>query len=70
MNLFDIENMQLELSKLEDLTKKEGFWQNVELSTKTVKNMNEAEEMMQDKELKELAEEEYYSSKEKITSYS
>ena len=33
----------------------------------TVKNMNEAEEMMQDKELKELAEEEYYSSKEKIT---
>ena len=32
----------------------------------TVKNLNEAEEMMQDKELKELAEEEYYSSKEKL----
>ena len=32
----------------------------------TIKNMEEAEEMMQDKELKELAEEEYYSSKEKL----
>ena len=33
----------------------------------TLNNMNEAEEMMKDHELKELAEEEYYSSKEKIT---
>ena len=33
----------------------------------TIKNMEEAEEMMQDKELKELAEEEYYSSKEKLS---
>ena len=33
----------------------------------TINNMKEAEEMMQDKELKELAEEEYYSSKEKIS---
>lgn len=32
----------------------------------TIKNMEEAEEMMQDKELKELAEEEYYSAKEKL----
>ena len=32
----------------------------------TLNNMKEAEEMMQDKELKELAEEEYYSSKEKL----
>ena len=32
----------------------------------TLKNMQEAEEMMQDKEMKELAEEEYYSCKEKI----
>lgn len=32
----------------------------------TLKNMQEAEEMMQDKELKDLAEEEYYSSKEKL----
>lgn len=32
----------------------------------TKNNMQEAEEMMQDKELKELAEEEYYSSKEKL----
>ena len=32
----------------------------------TIKNMKEAEEMMQDKEMKELAEEEYYSCKEKI----
>ena len=33
----------------------------------TLNAMKEAEEMMQDKELKELAEEEYYSSKEKIS---
>ena len=33
----------------------------------TQKNMQEAEEMMQDKELKDLAEEEYYSSKEKLS---
>lgn len=33
----------------------------------TKKVMEEAQEMMQDKELKELAEEEYYSSKEKIS---
>ncbi len=32
----------------------------------TLKNMQEAEEMMQDKEMKELAEEEYYSCKDKI----
>ena len=32
----------------------------------TKNNMQEAEEMMQDKEMKELAEEEYYSSKEKL----
>ncbi|MBR0427167.1 MAG: peptide chain release factor 1 [Clostridia bacterium] len=32
----------------------------------TKKDMQEAEEMMQDKEMKELAEEEYYSSKEKL----
>ena len=34
---------------------------------KNINNMNEAEEMMQDKELKELAEEEYYSSKDKLS---
>ena len=33
----------------------------------TLKAMEEAKEMMNDKELKELAEEEYYSSKEKIS---
>lgn len=33
----------------------------------TINNMKEAEEMMNDSELKELAEEEYYSSKEKIS---
>ena len=32
----------------------------------TINNMKEAEEMMNDSELKELAEEEYYSSKEKL----
>ena len=32
----------------------------------TEKNMNEAKEMMEDKELKELAEEEYYSQKDKL----
>ena len=32
----------------------------------TIKSMKEAEEMMEDKEMKELAEEEYYSSKEKL----
>ena len=34
----------------------------------TINNMKEAEEMMNDSELKELAEEEYYSSKEKLAS--
>ena len=34
----------------------------------TIKNMKEAEEMMNDSELKELAEEEYYSSKERLAS--
>ena len=33
----------------------------------TVNNMKEAEEMMNDSELKELAEEEYYSSKDKLS---
>ena len=33
----------------------------------TINNMKEAEEMMNDSELKELAEEEYYSSKEKLS---
>ena len=33
----------------------------------TIKNMKEAEEMMNDSELKELAEEEYYSSKERLS---
>ena len=33
----------------------------------TIKAMQEAEEMMEDKEMKELAEEEYYSCKEKIS---
>ena len=33
----------------------------------TMKNMNEAKELMEDPEMKDLAEEEYYSSKEKIS---
>ena len=33
----------------------------------TLKNMEEAKEMMEDREMKELAEEEYYNSKDKIT---
>ena len=33
---------------------------------KTLSNMNEAKEMLEDKEMKELAEEEYYSCKEKL----
>ena len=33
----------------------------------TLKNMEEAKEMMEDREMKELAEEEYYTSKDKIT---
>ena len=50
-----------EHSSIEDVVFKYREYKN------TINNMKEAEEMMQDKELKELAEEEYYSSKEKIS---
>ena len=49
-----------EHSSIEDVVTKYREYKN------TLNNMKEAEEMMQDKELKELAEEEYYSSKEKL----
>ena len=50
-----------EHSAIEDVVFKYREYKN------TINNIKEAEEMMQDKELKELAEEEYYSSKEKIS---
>ena len=50
-----------EHSSIEDVVFKYREYKN------TINNMKEAEEMMQDKELKELAEEEYYSSKEKLS---
>ncbi len=50
-----------EHSAIEDVVFKYREYKN------TINNMNEAEEMMQDKELKELAEEEYYSSKDKLS---
>ena len=49
-----------EHSAIEDVVFKYREYKN------TLNNMKEAEEMMQDKELKELAEEEYYSSKENL----
>jgi len=53
------------------LVKEHSSMENVVLKYReykqTQKNMQEAEEMMQDKELKDLAEEEYYSSKEKLS---
>ena len=50
-----------EHSAIEDVVSKYSEYKN------TINNMKEAEEMMQDKELKELAEEEYYASKEKLS---
>ena len=50
-----------EHSAIEDVVSKYREYKN------TINNMKEAEEMMQDKELKELAEEEYYASKEKLS---
>ena len=50
-----------EHSAIEDVVFKYREYKN------TINDMNEAEEMMQDKELKELAEEEYYSSKDKLS---
>ena len=50
-----------EHSAIEDVVFKYREYKN------TLNNMKEAEEMMQDKELKELAEEEYYASKEKLS---
>ena len=50
-----------EHSSIEDVVFKYREYKN------TINNMKEAEEMMQDKELKELAEEEYYASKEKLS---
>ena len=49
-----------EHSAIEDVVFKYREYKN------TLNNMKEAEEIMQDKELKELAEEEYYSSKENL----
>ena len=46
-----------EHSSMEDVVLKYREYKN------TLKQMDEAKEMMEDKELKELAEEEYYSSK-------
>ena len=54
-------NLVKEHSSIEDVVSKYREYKN------TINNMKEAEEMMQDKELKELAEEEYYSSKEKLS---
>ena len=54
-------NLVKEHSSIEDVVLKYREYK------QTKKNMQEAEEMMQDKEMKELAEEEYYSSKEKLT---
>ena len=54
-------NLVKEHSSIEDVVSKYREYKN------TINNMEEAEEMMQDKELKELAEEEYYSSKEKLS---
>ena len=50
-----------EHSSIEDIVSKYREYK------QTRKTMEEAQEMMQDKELKELAEEEYYSSKEKLS---
>ena len=49
-----------EHSSIEDVVQKYREYK------QTKKDMQEAEEMMQDKEMKELAEEEFYSSKEKL----
>ena len=49
-----------EHSSIEDIVNKYKEYK------QTISNMKEAEEMMNDSELKELAEEEYYSSKEKL----
>lgn len=40
MNLFDISKLKDELSKLEERTNELGFWQNIDNSTKIVKQMN------------------------------
>ena len=40
MNLFDITSLKRELYELEEKTKDAGFWQDIELSTKTTKKMN------------------------------
>ena len=40
MNLFDIISLKKELYELEEKTKDVEFWQDVELSTKTTKQMN------------------------------
>ena len=40
MNLFDIISLKKELYELEEKTKDAAFWQDVELSTKTTKKMN------------------------------
>ena len=50
-----------EHSSIEDVVQKYREYK------QTKNDMQEAEEMMQDKEMKELAEEEYYSSKEKLS---
>ena len=49
-----------ERSSMEDVVEKYREYKS------TKKAMEEAQEMMQDKEMKELAEEEYYSCKEKL----
>ncbi len=49
-----------EHSSMEDVVQKYREYK------ETLKNMNDAKEMLDDKEMKELAEEEYYSSKEKL----
>ena len=51
-----------EHSSMEDVVVKYKEYKQIE------NNMNEAKEMMEDPEMKELAEEEYYNSKEKLCS--
>ena len=59
-NTGEWQKLMKEHSSIEEIVKKYREYK------KTLKSMNEAKDLMEDPEMKELAEEEYYSSKEKI----
>ena len=59
-NTGEWQKLMKEHNSIEEIVEKYREYKN------TLKSMNEAKELMEDPEMKELAEEEYYASKEKI----